>query len=54
VSKKTFNRTDLAFEEKEHHLFKKTKKEHSKKMLKNLERAIKNKDYSKLMNEDLY
>lgn len=54
MSKKTFNRTDLAVEEKEHHLFKKNKKQQDKKIMKNLDRAIKNKDYSKLLNEDLY
>jgi hypothetical protein len=54
MNKKSRSPKDIGYDEKTHHQYKQTKSHQNKKILKQLDRAIKNKDYARLMTEDLY
>lgn len=56
MSKRSKQYDERAQEKEEHarHIYKVQKKEQARKMLKNLDRALRNKDYGKLVNMDDY
>lgn len=51
--KKTFTK-ELEMDEKTHHQFRQTKHRQERRQYEDIDRAIRNKDYSRLLDEDMY
>lgn len=51
---KKSNLKDLGIDEKTHHQYRQTKHRQEQRHYEDIDRAIRNKDYSRLMDEDLY
>jgi hypothetical protein len=45
---------DLSIDEKTHHQYRQAKLRQEQRQLEDIDRAIRNKDYSRLLDEDLY